>query len=316
MRPVLEHLVPAVGQLVQRRARIRPEPAEGGQVVRPGQHVHRVDLHDGQPLDHPAQLPDADGAGGPRVGEPLRGQGDAPGQPGRQPLDAGGLTAADPAWRVRRRAPGACPRLRCPGGPRGSPFPRAATGTGRTSRSVRPGRRRRGASRGCRWSPGAPRTAPAAARASWTPGTRRGRGVLAGGGRVPPDAGPRRAGGRWSGDAVVGFAAYGPAGAGRRRAPDPAGPDAELSRCWWSRGGDGAGTAAGCSPPWPTSPGPAARPGCRCGCRRRTRSRPASTSRPAGRRTAGRARWTPGGDPLRELRWHTLLGEDVDAEDR
>ena len=49
------------GQAVERCPRVAAQPAEERQVVRAGQHVHRVDLDDGEPLDRPAQLPGADG---------------------------------------------------------------------------------------------------------------------------------------------------------------------------------------------------------------------------------------------------------------
>ena len=86
MRPVLEDRVPAGGQVVERGTRVGPEPAEGGQVVRARQDVHRVDLHHGEAFDEPAQLSRADLPGRTRVGEALRGQCDAAGQACRQPL--------------------------------------------------------------------------------------------------------------------------------------------------------------------------------------------------------------------------------------
>jgi hypothetical protein len=39
-------------------------------------HVDRVDLHQSDPADHPAQVPDRRRAGRMPVGEPLRGKGD------------------------------------------------------------------------------------------------------------------------------------------------------------------------------------------------------------------------------------------------
>src|SRR6478752_8927881 len=55
--------------------------------------------------------------------------------------------------------------------------------------------------------------------------------------------------------------------------------------------------AAACWPPSSTSRRREAPGGCRPGCSSRTRSPPGSWSRPAGRRTAGPARWTPAPPP-------------------
>ena len=241
MRPVLEDRVPAGGELVERRPRIVPEPAERRQVVRPGQDVHRVDLHDGQPLGHPPQLPGADGAGRARLGEPLGGQRDAPGQPGGQPFGGGGLTAADPARPVRRSSSRAA-RLRCPGEPRGAVPPRSPA---RADVSVRPARPEDAAEiarvQVVTWRTAYRALLPAAVLDDWDAEAATAR--LAGGGRGPADAGPRRAGGAGA-EHRRRLRGLRPGRAGRRRgAATPPGPTAELSTLLveprWGRRGHG-----------------------------------------------------------------------------
>ena len=75
--PVFEQLAgPPVGDRVQQRRRIGPEPAVERQVVGALQDVDRVDLQQPGPAKHPAQVPAVGRAAGPRVGEALGGQRD------------------------------------------------------------------------------------------------------------------------------------------------------------------------------------------------------------------------------------------------
>ena len=107
----------------------------------------------------------------------------------------------------------------------------------------------------------------------------------------------------------VGFAAFGPAELTAGEHPHPAGPTAELSTLLveprWGRRGHGSRLLAAVA----DLAGAAAPRACRCGCSRPTGRRRTSTSRPAGRPTAGPARWTPAREPLREIRWHALLDD-------
>src|SRR3712207_7064120 len=60
--PVLEQRAAPVAQAVEQVARVGPEPAEGGHVVRPAEHVDRVDLQHREPL---GEAPELQRAGGP-----------------------------------------------------------------------------------------------------------------------------------------------------------------------------------------------------------------------------------------------------------
>jgi hypothetical protein len=102
VRPVLEQLVAWAGEVVEHGSRIAAQPAEGGQVVRAGQHVDRVDLEHGQAVDEPAQLTGADRDRRPRLGEALGCQRHPPGQTRRQPLDLRDAHGADLARWVRQ----------------------------------------------------------------------------------------------------------------------------------------------------------------------------------------------------------------------
>ena len=125
----------------------------------------------------------------------------------------------------------------------------------------------------------------------------------------PADARARRPGGRGAAT-VVGFRRLRPGGADRGRAAAPGRPDdRDRRRCWSSRAGDAAGTAAGCSRPSPTSPGPAATARLQIWL---PEEDPVSAGffESAGWAPDGWARTLDtGGEPLREIRWHALLDE-------
>ena len=63
----------------QRRPVVGPEPGEERQLVRPGEHVDGVDLHEAHPVEHPPEVAPVDPPGGPRVVEALGVEGDAAG---------------------------------------------------------------------------------------------------------------------------------------------------------------------------------------------------------------------------------------------
>jgi ferredoxin len=77
--PVLEHLPASPQPLRQGFARVRAEAGEEGQLVRAGEHVHRVDLHQADPLQDPTEVPPIDPTLRTGVVEALRLQGDAAG---------------------------------------------------------------------------------------------------------------------------------------------------------------------------------------------------------------------------------------------
>jgi hypothetical protein len=77
--PILEHLAARPQPPGQSGPVVRAQAGEEDQLVAAGQHVDRVDLHGGQPVEHLAKVPAVDPPGGPAVAEPLRRQGDAPG---------------------------------------------------------------------------------------------------------------------------------------------------------------------------------------------------------------------------------------------
>ena len=109
---------------------------------------------------------------------------------------------------------------------------------------------------------------------------------------------------------VVGFAAFGPPELTAAEQPDPAGPTSEISTLLveprWGRRGHGSRLLAAVA----DLARAAVPPGCRSGCSRPTASPPASTSRPAGRRDGWARTLDTGGAPLREVRWHALLGSE------
>ena len=76
---VLEQL-PAVSPAdpVERRTRVVPDPGEHRQVMRPAQHVHRIELQHPGPVDRLPHPPDIRTPARPRFPEPLRVQGDPP----------------------------------------------------------------------------------------------------------------------------------------------------------------------------------------------------------------------------------------------
>ena len=76
MAPVLEQAPRrVVGGAVERLAVVRAEAGEAGQVVRPREHVDRVDLDQADAVE---QAPDRAPVVPPRLGEALRGQRGAP----------------------------------------------------------------------------------------------------------------------------------------------------------------------------------------------------------------------------------------------
>jgi hypothetical protein len=79
MAPVLEQPGPfPPRQVFKGLARIGAEAREERQVVRPDEHVDRVDLQNAEAADHPQQVVAADRACGARSREALGAQGDAP----------------------------------------------------------------------------------------------------------------------------------------------------------------------------------------------------------------------------------------------
>ena len=83
--------------------------------------------------------------------------------------------------------------------------------------------------------------------------------------------------------------------------------------CWWNRGGDVAGTAAGCSPRWSTSPGPRVSPDAHLAAREPTPCPRASSSPQAGSSTAGPGPSTPAARRCARLRRHALLDGVVEG---
>ena len=65
-------------RIVEQRHRIRPEPRKQRHVVRPHDRAHRIDLQQADAGKNPVQMPAIDRARRARIGEPLRGQRDAP----------------------------------------------------------------------------------------------------------------------------------------------------------------------------------------------------------------------------------------------
>ncbi len=94
VRPVLEQLA-GRHRVGDERARVRPEAGEQRQLVAAHEHVHRIDLDDADLVEHAPQVSAVDAAGGPRLGEALRGEGrcGAPHPP----------TFGAARWRPRRR---------------------------------------------------------------------------------------------------------------------------------------------------------------------------------------------------------------------
>ena len=88
MAPVLEELAMALGQVLEERPRVGPEPGERRQLVRADQDVDGVDLEEADPLGQPTDRGAADGTRRPGVTEALRGEGDPArgrrGQPGKR----------------------------------------------------------------------------------------------------------------------------------------------------------------------------------------------------------------------------------------
>ena len=79
MAPVLEHLAAAPQPAGQRAAVVGAQPGEERQLVRSGEHVDRVDLHEPDPVEHPPEVPPVDAARWARVVEALGVEGDAAG---------------------------------------------------------------------------------------------------------------------------------------------------------------------------------------------------------------------------------------------
>ena len=77
--PVLEHLAAAPQPPAQGVAVVGPEPGEEHQLVAAGDHVDRVELHRGQPVEHPPEVAASTRPVGPRLGEALGGQRHPPG---------------------------------------------------------------------------------------------------------------------------------------------------------------------------------------------------------------------------------------------
>jgi hypothetical protein len=89
--PVLEQLAASRPGGVRRKPvqhlpGIRAQPSENGQVVRPAEHVHRVELEQPELFDHPPHMPRVDPAGRPSLREPLGGERDPPRRHCRQAL--------------------------------------------------------------------------------------------------------------------------------------------------------------------------------------------------------------------------------------
>ena len=79
VRPIFEQ--PALAsrsRIVQQRHRIRPEPRKQRHVVRPHHGADRIDLQQADAGKDPVQMTAIDRARRARIGEPLRGQRDAP----------------------------------------------------------------------------------------------------------------------------------------------------------------------------------------------------------------------------------------------
>lgn len=57
-----------------------PEPGEERQFLRTTEHVHRVDLDQPDPIDHPASVASVGRPGGAPIGESLGTEGDATGE--------------------------------------------------------------------------------------------------------------------------------------------------------------------------------------------------------------------------------------------
>ena len=68
--PVLEHLAAAPQPPAQGVAVVRAEAGEEHQLVAAGDHVDRVELHGGQPVEHPPEMAPIHPTPGTRVGEP------------------------------------------------------------------------------------------------------------------------------------------------------------------------------------------------------------------------------------------------------
>jgi hypothetical protein len=83
--PVLEDLA-APAEADERVAGVCAEAGEQRQLVRADDDVHGVDLDQADPVEHPSKVPTIDPTGGPRLGEALRGQGDAAGAGQRETL--------------------------------------------------------------------------------------------------------------------------------------------------------------------------------------------------------------------------------------
>ena len=95
------------GGLVDQRRRVRAEPAEHRHVVRPDRDVDRIELQQLYPPEHAREVPAGHRSGRGRVGEPLGGQGGAPGGRGADGLDgrAHGPDAATTPRQFRAAAP-------------------------------------------------------------------------------------------------------------------------------------------------------------------------------------------------------------------
>ena len=115
------------------------------------------------------------------------------------------------------------------------------------------------------------------------------------------------------GEWTVGFVAAGPADVPADSPLGSARPGARSARCSSSRGGDGAGTAGGCSPPRRRRCGSAAPATAWPGCRRRTTRRAGSTPG-AGWEPDGTVRGLDTGDGvLREVRYTGSLDLHLDG---
>ncbi len=78
MGPVFkQRLLASPGRLFEERARIGAEPGEERQVVRPDEHVDRVDLEQARALQHLAEVAAVRRSARSRVGEALGGERDS-----------------------------------------------------------------------------------------------------------------------------------------------------------------------------------------------------------------------------------------------
>ena len=73
--PVLEHLPRPPYPIVEGVPVVGAKAGEEGQIVGPAEGVHRIELDDEGPIQHPPKMPDVDPAGRPGLGEALRGEG-------------------------------------------------------------------------------------------------------------------------------------------------------------------------------------------------------------------------------------------------